>query len=390
MHRRMFLARAAQTAFATALIPFAGCARNSPRAAAAPKSGSFFNKLIAELRSKIPALMSEHNVPGASIAVIHDARIAWRSGFGLKNAATKKLVTDDTVFQAGSMSKPVFAYAALKLCEKGILGLDTPLSKFASEPFLTGDPRIGLITPRHILSHTAGFPNWRSQSQPLKINFAPGLQYKYSGEGYYYLQSVITQLLGRTDPTNCAKFELDLEVCASDIDQFLRANVLKPFGMRSSDYYLTDRNEKNVSAGHDNDGKPLPSSRPTGPAVTRYASAGALLTTPTDYAKFMVEILNPKPADNFRLRKETISEMLRPHTKVVCGAFTSSWALGWQIQDNGLFNHGGDNKGFHCHAIGSRESKSGFVIMTNGDQGDEMITKIFTSGILDPLFPSNG
>jgi hypothetical protein len=81
--------------------------------------------------------------------------------------------------------------------------------------------------------------------------------------------------------------------------------------------------------------------------------------------------------------------MLKPHTKVVNGQFTSSWALGWQIQNNGLFNHGGDNNGFHCHSIASRESKSAFIIMTNGERGAELIFKIFESGALNRLFPAN-
>jgi hypothetical protein len=81
--------------------------------------------------------------------------------------------------------------------------------------------------------------------------------------------------------------------------------------------------------------------------------------------------------------------MLKPHARVVNGPCTSSWALGWQIQDNGLFNHGGDNTGFHCHSIASRESKSAFIIMTNGDRGAALISQIFESKILAPLFPAN-
>ena len=333
--------------------------------------------------------MAEFNVPGLSIAVVTDGKIAWRRGFGFKNAAARTRVDNETIFQAGSMSKPVFAYAALKLCEKGVLGLDTPLTKYAGEPFLDGDPRLELITPRHILSHTAGFPNWRSKTDALKINFTPGSQYRYSGEGYYYLQSVITQLTGRVDPTNCAQFEDGMLTCASDIDEFLTANVLRPFGMNSSGYFVTDAMQPDMAAPHDENGTLIPQSRPTPPAVARYASAGALLTTPTDYARFIIEILNPRKHDNVRLNKDTIDEMLRRHTEVVQGPYTSSWGLGWQIQDNGLFNHGGDNRGFHCHSIASRESNSAFVIMTNGDKGAELILKVFESTILERFFTAN-
>jgi CubicO group peptidase (beta-lactamase class C family) len=72
------------------------------------------------------------------------------------------------------MSKPVFAYAVMKLCEKGVMDLDTPLTNYTPERFLEGDPRLDLITARRVLSHTTGFPNWRSEKTPLAIQFTPG------------------------------------------------------------------------------------------------------------------------------------------------------------------------------------------------------------------------
>jgi CubicO group peptidase (beta-lactamase class C family) len=322
--------------------------------------------------------MAEAMVPGLSIAVIDEAMTVWRRGFGFANVITGRPVDNDTVFEAGSMSKPVFAYVALKLCEKGVLGLDTPLSRYAPEPFLTGDPRLDLITPRHVLSHSSGFQNWRSQAEPLKIHFTPGAQYKYSGEGYYYLQSVITHLTGTVNREDCARFEADLEVCATDTGEFIRSNLFEPFEMRSSGYATRGSPELHMARGHDEAGKPFPLGKPTGPSIARYAAAGALLTTPTDYARFMIEVLDPKGPDYVRLSKELNREMLRPHVKVVNDSYTSAWGLGWQIQDNGLINHGGDNKGFHCHAIASPKGKSGFVVMTNGDGGPKIIRQLFT------------
>ena len=140
------------------------------------------------------------------------------------------------------------------------------------------------------------------------------------------------------------------------------------------------------SSNHDQNGNPLPKGKPTGPGIARYAAVGALLTTPTDYAKFMIEVPKPKKPDDFRLSKDAISEMLRAHVRVVNGPFTSSWGLGWQIQDNGLINHGGDNNGFHCHAIASPETRSGFVVMTNGDNGPKVIQQLFGLPAVDPFF----
>jgi CubicO group peptidase (beta-lactamase class C family) len=317
--------------------------------------------------------MEEALVPGLSIALIKDAKFIWRRGFGVKNVASKEPVDNDTVFEAASTSKPVFAYAVLKLCERGIMDLDTPLTKYTSERFLEDDPRLDLITARHVLSHTSGFPNFRSGKAPLAIHFKPGEKWSYSGEGYSYLQSVVTHLVGgRINPKDCARFEADVEVCAMEpsIDTFMKANVLVPFGMTASGYFWNDDIKTHMAHGHDEKERPLEGSRkPSGPAVARYGMVGGLCTTPTDYAKYLMEIIDPKPSDAFRLTKNSLSEMLRPQVKRNA---ESSWALGWEINhtENGDFiRHGGGNPGFQCFVAASVERKSGYAIMTNSENG---------------------
>jgi hypothetical protein len=114
--------------------------------------------------------------------------------------------------------------------------------------------------------------------------------------------------------------------------------------------------------------------------VARYGSAGALLTTATDYAKFLIEVIAPKPSDAFRLKKASLDQMLRPRIKVVeTDEYLISWGLGWKIahtKNGDIINHGGDNKGFHCFAEASVERKSGFVIMTNGENGAELLKRL--------------
>ena len=88
------------------------------------------------------------------------------------------------------MSKPVFAYAVMKLAERGILQLDTPLTKYTRKRLITNDPQFDLITARHVLSHSTGLPNWRSSANPLRVNFTPGQKYGYSGEARRPLSSI--------------------------------------------------------------------------------------------------------------------------------------------------------------------------------------------------------
>jgi hypothetical protein len=76
--------------------------------------------------------------------------------------------------------------------------------------------------------------------------------------------------------------------------------------------------------------------------------------------------------------------MLRPHVKTN-DEFSSSWALGWQVEQTGVIHHGGYNKGFHAHAVASVKGKSGFVIMTNGENGGEVIKRLLLGDLLHRL-----
>jgi CubicO group peptidase (beta-lactamase class C family) len=383
MRRRDFVTRAAQSS-AGFVLGMAGCARRKDLAPADAKNATLTRKLIATWEEKLPRWMEEHKVPGVSVVLIQDAKIAWRRGFGFKDRATQAPIDVDTMFEAASMSKPAFAYVVMKMAEKGVIHLDTPLSTYIAERFLVGDPRISKITARHVLSHTTGFPNWRSREEPLKIHFTPGERYQYSGEGYYYLQSVLTHLVGRVDPRDCVEFADGLRVCATDFEAYMRANLFVPFGMHSSGYLWNDRVAGRMARPHDDEGRPQENKKSTSPSVARYGSAGALLTTPTDYAKFLIETIAPKPPDAFRLSAESAREMLRPHIKLEGGRYPASWALGWQIFHNearDFVYHGGDNTGFHCCAVASVAGQSGFVVMTNAENGPTILTNLLVSDV---------
>jgi CubicO group peptidase (beta-lactamase class C family) len=359
MRRREFLVGRTRAAMSLWALPLLSCIQDESD-----------KNLIADLERAIPALMRTAGVPGLSIAIVKDAKLLWRRGFGVRDLSSREPVDTDTVFEAASTSKPVFAYAVMKLCERKVLDLDTPLTRYTPERFVA-DPRLDRITARHVLSHTTGLPNWRSRDEPLAIRFTPGEKWSYSGEGYSYLQAVVTRLIGgRENPVDCGQFELDVRVCATtpSIAEYMKANVLTPFGMKSSDYVWTDSITAHIARGYDPHGTPLPKDRkPTGPTVARYGMAGGLCTTPTDYARFLLGIIDPKPPDAYRLTTASLKEMLRPQ---VHRNPESSWALGWEInhtQTGDFIRHGGGNPGYSCFVAGSPERKSGYVIMTNSE-----------------------
>jgi CubicO group peptidase (beta-lactamase class C family) len=370
MRRREFLVQTSRSAIGVAF----SCALPAPTRAAAED----VLRMIPLLEREIPELMEQTRVPGVSLAIVRDGKLRWRRGFGIRRAGSHERVDHETVFQAGSVSKTVFAYAVMKLVERGVIDLDTPLTRYSALRILDSDPRLDLITARHVLSHTSGLQNWRSERNPLSIHFRPGEQYLYSGEGYSYLQSVVTQLTGHADPTRCGKYEAGLTVCATDFDSYMRANVFVPFGMDSTGYVWTKRFERHAADPHDEQGRLLDAKRPSDIDAARYGAAGGLLTTPTDYTNFLIQIVNPKSSDRFRLQTNMIAEMVRPQIKGGDSP-ASSRALGWEVVRNDtddILVHGGDNSGFHAFAAASRKRKTGYMVMTNGDGGTNLIKKL--------------
>lgn len=374
---------AGRAAIGLPLLSLPGCTR---RESAPPPSSVRWQPLIEYLEREIPSLLQRTTrTPGAAIALIADAKPLWSRGFGVTDRTTNAPVNADTVFEFGSVSKTVFAYAVMKACEKGILNLDTPLTTYSSERMLTGDPRLDLITPRLVLSHRTGFQNWRSKTDPLKITFNPGGGWGYSGEGYYYLQSVLTQVTGHVDSNDCKTYDDGLRVCATDFDAYMRSSLLMPFGMTTSGYLYRD----GMARPHDEKGHMLADRKSTRVDAARYGSAGDLHSTANDYAKFLIEIIAPKPPDAYRLNAASLQEMLRPQIKVF-GPI--SWGLGWAIEQHpgmgDILNHSGDNPGFKTMTAASVRRRAGFIIVTNSDRGfEDVITPVLRSTPMREFLP---
>lgn len=329
--------------------------------------------LYAALDQRIPEAMAPANVAGLSLALVHTTAgtppAVWSRGFGLKDAASGEPVTPGTVFQAASLSKPAFAYAVLVACAEGLLDLDVPLSGYLAEPYIPDDPRLHQITARHVLSHTPGFPNWRPKDQRLRIHFAAGERFAYSGEGYVYLQRVVEHLSGQP------------------LDSWMRSRLLDPLGMRQSSYVWVSEYETLAARGHDEHGKPRELHRMQEPNA-----AYSLYTTPSEFARFMGALLEPPDGPAF-LTADQVSQMLTPHVPVSDAGFDAeraaaevsadehvSWGLGWGLQHAPgaeAFWHWGDNGDFQAFAMGSRRLGKGMVCMTNSKSGRQLWADLF-------------
>jgi CubicO group peptidase (beta-lactamase class C family) len=322
-------------------------AKNEPKPPADPT--------ILQLEKDAPELMKKDRVPGLELAVVRNGKTTWLHSFGVKDTKTNQPVTNETTFEAASLSKPVFAYAVLKLVDQGKLGLDVPLATYLSKPYIPNDDRLSKITARLILSHRSGFPNWRSDDG-LHIYFTPGDRFSYSGEGYVYLQRVVEQITGKP------------------LNEYMTEAVFTPLGMTSSSYVWRPEFDALTATGHDENETPEKKWKPD-----EAGAASTLNTTAHDYALFVEAILNGKGLKPATLREmETPQIALDPACRICTKqdaknlSTTLFWGLGWGIQrKDGREElwHWGDNGSFKAFVMAEPKTKSAVVLFANSANG---------------------
>jgi len=336
-----------------------------------PPSGQ---SVEAFIDSVTPLLMAELHVPGVSIALVRNRSQVWSKSFGQADASRRTPVTRETLFEAASMTKPVFAYTVLKLAEEGRIDLDRPLVEYLSERLLPSEAGRRKVSARMVLSHTSGFPNWRKGEEerdgPLPVLFLPGSRFSYSGEGMYFLQKVVERITGEP------------------LEAYAQRTLFEPIGLRHTSYVWTEKEDSSLASGHDAAGHFL--------QKTRYVHANAaytLYTTAEEYARFLAEIMKPYRSAPYSLSARSIRAMLahavaldarapigRPRAARGRSVY---WGLGWSINttpSGDIVHHSGANRsGFRCFSQFSMRRGTGIVIMTNSLAGDDLWTRLINA-----------
>lgn len=327
----------------------------------------------------VERLLKEFNVPGVSIAVIKDFKIAATYAYGIADADSGTPVTPETMFQAASISKPVAAMASLKAVQDGRFSLDQDVNtilkswKVPDGPFTKDRP----VTPRTLMSHTSGtgdgfgFPGYAPQAtlpsipqildgvQPpsnlraVRLERPPLTGFKYSGGAVMIQQLALMDSVGKP------------------LAEIARDWVFTPIGMTNSTFEqpLPQNLEKQAARAHNRTGTRMGDPWHVYP---EQAAAG-LWTTPTDLARFAIEVQQSLLGKSNRvLSATTVREMVTP---VGVGPF----AIGFQMTKEGegwYFTHSGSNWGFQCDLVAHRINGYGAVIMTNGDNGGALMARL--------------
>jgi CubicO group peptidase (beta-lactamase class C family) len=319
--------------------------------------------------------MEHYKVPGFSAAFVNQDELAWAKGFGVVEAGSKKPVTDDTIFQAASISKPFTAMIALHLVEAGLLDLDADANEFlhswkipkSKHTQAVSDGVQRNVTLRGLLSHTAGmnifgYPGYSSGSElptlhqvlngeppatskPVRVVNPPGTEFNYSSGGYLVAQQMIEDVTSKP-----------LAVMAKEI-------IFDKLGMTSSTFNskLPEKFILRAVTAHGETGEPIPGKWHVYPEQ----AAASLWSTPTDLARLIIEVLKSlNNESNLVLSAEMTRQMLIPEIGM--------GGLGFNIIiKDGMtrFGHPGWNEGFHNMLIGCPETGQGIIWMTNGENG---------------------
>ncbi|WP_340066793.1 serine hydrolase [Ascidiimonas aurantiaca] len=296
--------------------------------------------------------MEYYQIPGVSLALIKEGKLIYHKTYGVRSTFTQEKVDHNTLFEAASISKPVFGFAVMRLAERGMIDIDKPLYQYLPFEAIAHDERYKLITARHVLSHQTGFPNWAYNNPDGKIDikFTPGTGYGYSGEGFEYLKRVIQHITQKP------------------IDETLSEEAIGIFNLENTFFQGNDYLARVKANGH-YDGLASLKDMPESPGV-----ASTMHTEARTFANFLIGI-----SDRKGLKKETYDEMLKIQTVIPVDeedplpeGYENFFGLGLALKKTPLgkaFGHGGNNGDFRCLARMYEELDMGFVIFTNSNTG---------------------
>lgn len=282
-------------------------------------------------------------------------------------ATLQQTTPQPAIFQAASLSKVVFAYIVMKLYENGEIDLDKPICEYTDINRFADKERAKLLTPRIVLNHRTGLPNWSKSpssaewpTSTIEFTFATDSCFGYSGEGFAFLQRAVEAIRGK------------------DIDAIAKELVFDPLGMTHTSYNWLPIYDSLAVDGYNKAGE----NRGTG----RHPRANVgytLRTCAADYSKFVQALLN-----GTGMKPETFATMFETNSGPALRYRDNNrdcdqkiaWAMGIGTEDNA--NHGkilwhwGDNGSFKALFLVIPAEKKTLVYFTNSAHGHDIINPI--------------
>ncbi len=339
-----------------------------------------------EVDDTVNRIIVAAHVTGAGIALFHDGKIVYIKAYGFRDRDKALPLTPESVMTSASLSKAAFATVVMQMVQAGTLNLDKPISQYLPRPLpdypryadLQGDERYKKITLRMLLSHAAGFPNWRGfePDHKLKIHFEPGSRYAYSGEGIDLAQLVVETVAAKSDTA------------------LMNERLFAPLKMERTSMVWEPHFESDFANGYDEYGRSLGPERRSRPDA-----AGSMQTTLRDYANFLSAVMRGK-----FLSSQTTSEMLSAQIKIhslhqfptlaeetstANDAIQLSYGIGWGVYStphHRAFFKEGHDEGWRHLAL-CFDNGTGILIMTNSSNGEGIFKPLLGALLGDTKFP---
>ncbi|WP_165776939.1 serine hydrolase domain-containing protein [Paremcibacter congregatus] len=338
----------------------------------------------AALTKMFTDFVATKGINTAGVVVIKGGKVAWTGTFG--SQAPGVPASENTQFNAASLTKTVTTETILRLVDQGKLDLDESMAPYWVDPDLADDPRHKDLTPRMALSHTTGFLNWRFLAKDYKLHFQndPGAKYGYSGEGMKYVAAYAERKLGR------------------GFESLVKEHLFTPLKINGASISVREANFPNIARRLDEDGAfwgpyCFPQKRWCSQEGD-YSAAGNLVITVNDFAKFMISVMKEEgysakiAADRNHVQADKGDE-----TKVICGIVpdghcpkTQGYGLGWEVFDYGdtqLLSHGGSDWAELTTAYFYTGTQDGLVIFLNAPNYRALQVMPELIELIDPISP---
>jgi CubicO group peptidase (beta-lactamase class C family) len=341
----------------------------------------------ADIDATVTRLMRSAEVTGIGVALLSHGKIEYMKAYGFRDKEHSLPLTGDSVMTGASFTKAVFTYLVMQLVDERRLDLDRPVEQYFPKPVpeypayadLADDPRYKRITARMLLSHTAGFPNFRAMNPDgkLNINFDPGSRFAYSGEGVLLLQLVVETITGQP------------------LQRLMQERVFLPLNMTRTSMLTEERFEDDYANAYDEWGRSLGhQNRKTANA------AGSMQTTLRDVTKFvqaMMEgkglqrstrelILSPQIQIVSKHEFPTLAPETTDENKAIRLSYGLGWGLYWSPYGKAFFKEGHD-VGFRHYMVIFDKPEDGIVIMTNSSNGEGVYKEILETLLRDTFTP---
>jgi CubicO group peptidase (beta-lactamase class C family) len=332
--------------------------------------------------------MMDAHVPALALAIINRGEVVYMGGFGYRDVERKLPLTDTTVMYAASLTKAMFAHLAMQLADDGVIALDTPVARYLPKPLpsyekyadLAGDARWERITPRMLLSHTSGLPNWRftSADEKLHFQFEPGAQFGYSGEGINLLQLVIEERTGKS------------------VGDLMQSRVFDRFGMTRTSMTWRPSFQSELALGYDSAGTTVGHNH-----RSSVRAAGSADTDIADMARFVRGALRGDGLSDAsrramwspQIRIRTPHEFPTPSFDTTSrdDAIRLSYGLGWGVFQSprgpAYFKEGHDDVSWRNYMVVFGAPKSAIIMLSSSANAEPMFPALLDELLSDTYSP---